>query len=82
MIGTDCTFFGKMLYLYFAQGLDQVKVTLVHFIKGLKVFVLDEDKVLQQRTCFNILDIDRDGALNIINLMHLYKNSPTRSVFG
>lgn len=44
VIGTNCPFFGKMLYLYFAQGLDQVKVTLVNFVKGLKVFVLDEDK--------------------------------------
>ncbi len=44
VIGTDCPFFGKMLYLYLADGMDQVKITLTKFISGLKTFLLDEDK--------------------------------------
>lgn len=82
VIGTDCPFFGKMLYLYFAEGLDQVKVTLSKFVQGLKIFVLDEEKQNQQKTCFKILDIDRDGVLNIINLAYLQKGIPAKSTFG
>ena len=71
-----------MLYLYLANGLDQVKITLTRFISGLKYFLLDEDKHNQSRACFQILDIDRDGVLNIVNLLHLYKNIPPRSAIG
>jgi Ca2+-binding EF-hand superfamily protein len=63
-----------MLYLYFAEGLDQVKITLSKFINGLTPFCADDAKQNHQRICFNILDIDRDGELNILNLLNLYKN--------
>lgn len=32
VILTDCKFFGKMLYLYFADGFDQVKISFVRFV--------------------------------------------------
>ena len=44
MIGVDCPFFGKLMYLYMSDGLDLVKITLVRFFEKLKVFVLDEEK--------------------------------------
>jgi len=43
-------------------------------MQKLQVFANDEAKMLQIRVCFDILDIDRDGHLNILNLLHLYRN--------
>jgi len=74
VIGVDCPFFGKLMYLYMADGLDLVKITLAKFFEKLRTFVLDEDKQAQAKVAFNILDLDRDGLLNILNLLHLYKN--------
>ena len=34
------------------------------------------------RLCFKLLDIDQDGYLNILNLLHLYKNVKTNSIIG
>ena len=37
-----------------------------------------DDKNLHTRACFRIYDIDNDGILNILNLMHVYGNlNPT-----
>ena len=61
VIGVECPFFGKMLYLYFADGYDKVKINLAKFIEGLKPYVSDEDRQLHNRTSFKILDFDMDG---------------------
>ena len=50
-----------MLYLYFADGYDKVKINLAKFIEGLKPYVSDEDRQLHNRTSFKILDFDMDG---------------------
>jgi len=65
-----------------SDGLDLVKITLAKFFDKLKAFVLDEDKQAQAKLAFKILDLDRDGLLNIINLLHLYKNIPTNTLLG
>ena len=44
VIGVECPFFCKMLYLYFADGYDKVKINLTKFIEGLKPYVSDEDR--------------------------------------
>ena len=36
--GYDCPYFGKLLYLYFAKGLDKSRVTMVRFFEGLAPF--------------------------------------------
>ncbi len=82
VIGVDCFFFGKLLYLYMADGLDLVKITMARFFEKLIMFVLDEEKTLQAKTCFKILDLDRDGVLNILNLLHLQVNIPQNTVLG
>lgn len=46
------------------------------------MFILDEDRSKQLKTCFKILDLDRDNKLNIINLLHLYKNIPLNTALG
>lgn len=65
-----------------SNGLDLVKITLAKFFESLKSFVLDEDKQSQAKIAFKILDLDRDGLLNILNLLHLYKNIPTNTQLG
>jgi len=37
---------------------------------------------MQNKVCFEILDIDRDGLLNVVNLLHLNKNLPKNSTIG
>jgi hypothetical protein len=44
VIGVEDEFFGKMLYLYFAKGFDQSKITLARFVEGLKPYVNDEER--------------------------------------
>lgn len=44
--------------------------------------MIDEERQRHNQTSFKILDIDRDGVLNIINLMHLFKKLPTNSCLG
>lgn len=34
------------------------------------------------KTSFQILDLDRDGKMNILNLLHLHKNIPSNSLLG
>lgn len=65
-----------MFYLYFAKGYDQSKITLARFVTGLKPFIGDDDRQKHNQNAFKILDIDQDGLLNIINLLHLFKNLP------
>ena len=80
--GVDCPFFGKMLYLYFANGFDRAKITMHRFFEGLKPYTQDEEKWKHSNTTFKILDIDRDGLLNVINLVHIFKNLPSNSRLG
>lgn len=42
----------------------------------------DEDRIAHLKICFKLIDIDRDGTLNLLNLLHLYKNVPGSSEFG
>ena len=61
VIGVECPYFGKLLYLYFSEGLDQVKINSSKFIMGLLPFVLDDKRQEQEKICFGIYDIDRDN---------------------
>lgn len=80
--GTESEFFGKMLYLYFSNGLDKVKITMQRFFEGLKPYTVDEERQRHAQTTFRILDIDHDGTLNVINLLHLYTKIPTKTRLG
>jgi hypothetical protein len=44
VIGVDCPFFGKMLYLYFSKGLDKAKISLPMFFTGLRPYLIDEER--------------------------------------
>lgn len=46
------------------------------FFEGLKPFVNEDERQQHNIYSFKILDLDRDGILNVINLMTLYKGFP------
>ena len=81
VIGVDYPFFGKLLYLWMSGGYDKAKITMLQFIESLLVFKTD-DKNAHIRTCFKILDIDNDGLINILNLLHLYNQMSMRTLLG
>lgn len=37
---------GKLLYIYFAKGYDQAKITIHRFFEGLKPYINDDEKGL------------------------------------
>ena len=82
VIGTDCPYFGKLLFLYLGGGFDRARINLQDWFKFFGSFADDDDRLTQQQLCFDVLDIDRDGLLNILNLLHLYKNLPPTSALG
>jgi hypothetical protein len=45
VIGVDCPFLGKMLYLYFANGYDRAKIDMKRFFEGLKPYSQDSERV-------------------------------------
>jgi hypothetical protein len=80
--GQESPFFGKLLYLYFSGGLDRVKISLQKFAEGLKPYTNDDERVRHAKTSFKILDLDNDGVLNVINLLHLHKHIPDNTPMG
>jgi Ca2+-binding EF-hand superfamily protein len=71
-----------MLYLYFANGKDKARISIAKFFDGLVPFTNDQDKQIHNLTAFRILDFDRDGYLNVVNLFMIFKNIPSNSVMG
>jgi len=67
----DCPYFGKLLYLYMANGYDRKKISLLRFIESLYPLYDNENRLNHNKIAFKILDVDRDNALNIINLLDL-----------
>ena len=61
VIGTDCPYFGKMLYLYLGGGFDKARINIGTWINFFSLFYYDDDKIMQQKLSFKLLDIDRDG---------------------
>ena len=79
MIGVDDPYFGKLLYLWIAQGYDRQKITICDFIEWLSPFRTDNKQQWLSK-CFEILDFDKDRQLNILNLLHLNKNLAPKSL--
>ena len=48
-------------------------------MEGLRDFAIDENKQQMSKNCFAIYDIDNDGQLNILNLLHLQQKLPPKS---
>jgi hypothetical protein len=71
-----------MLYLYFADGLDQAKISIYQFFDYLLPFCQDEEPSKLTYTTFKILDFDNDNEINVINLCQLIQGIPNDSKFG
>ena len=63
-------------------GYDKARINMMTWFRYFAPFYRDEDRLLHLKLSFKLIDIDRDGYLNILNLLHLYKNVPGSSDFG
>jgi len=63
-----------MLYIYMARGYDKVRISFLRFLECLYPIHNPENRFNHNKIAFHMYDIDRDGELNILNLMHLMKN--------
>lgn len=70
----DCPYFGKLLYLYMADGFDRKKISLLQFLQKMFPLYDNEQKQHHNKIAFAIYDLDRDKELNIINLVDLQQN--------
>lgn len=82
VFGTYCPYFGKLLYLRFSEGYDRSKIGLSKIIQVLQPLHKEEKNLSHNEVAFQILDIDRDGTLNILNLLLLQKHIPPCSEAG
>ena len=71
VIGFDCPFFGKILYIYMSDGFDRKKISYFEFLKKLYPLYSPENRPGYNQVVFKMLDIDNDNCLNILNLLHL-----------
>lgn len=72
VFGTDCQMFAKMLYLYMSKGYDRTKISFLRYLECLYPLFNNDNRQNHNKVAFKILDIDNDGQLNIMNLMHLH----------
>jgi len=42
--GCESEFFGKLLYLFFSEGVDKMKITMQTFIRLLKPYANDDER--------------------------------------
>lgn len=82
VFGVDQPFFGKLLYIWMARGYDKAKISLLRFLECLYPLWNMENRFNHNKIIFQILDLDRDGGLNIINLLHLQRNLSAGSLIG
>lgn len=64
-------YFGKLLYLYMANGYDRVKISLLQYYQCFQMLLVPGLSTQHNKVAFEILDLDRDKQLNILNLVHL-----------
>jgi hypothetical protein len=61
VFGHDCPYFGKLLYLFMAEGFDRKKISLFRFIQSLYPLFDNDNRLHHNKIAFKILDIDRDN---------------------
>lgn len=74
VFGYDCTYFGKLLYFLLSDGMDKMKIGMSRFIREFTIFKKEDLHQAYNILAFRLYDIDRDGQLNIMNLLHLQMN--------
>lgn len=82
VFGYDCPYFARLLYLYMSGGFDKIKISFSHFINSFLILKGEDVHHSYNSLAFRIYDIDRDGLLNIMNLLHLMMNLQPTSLVG
>jgi hypothetical protein len=82
IFGYHSPYFGKLLYLMLSGGLDKAKISMSTFIKELLVFKKEDVHYVYNTFAFRLYDLDHDGVLNVMNLLHLQINIPYSSLVG
>ena len=67
-------YFGKLLYFLLSDGMDKMKIGMSRFIREFTIFKKEDLHQAYNILAFRLYDIDRDGQLNIMNLLHLHMN--------
>ena len=68
VFGEKCDIFAKVFYIHLSKGKDQKTLDFVEFSKA--VLTLDEiNFVKRNRLIFDILDVDKDGKIDIISML-------------
>ena len=71
-----------MIYLLLSNGYDKMKIPMSRFIKEFMILKGEDIHSLFNTLAFKLYDIDRDNALNVMNLLHLQMNVPPTSLVG
>lgn len=82
VFGYEHAYFGKLLYLLLSGGYDKMKISMSTFIKEFRLLKGEDIHFAFNILGFRIYDVDRDGQLNIMNLLHLITNIHPTSVVG
>jgi hypothetical protein len=82
VFGYEHVYFGKLLYLLLSGGYDKMKIGMSTFIKEFQLLKGEDIHFAFNILGFRIYDMDRDGQLNIMNLLHLITNIDPTSIVG
>ena len=77
VFGVKCDIFAKIFYIHASKMQDYAKLDFMDFIDSIMPFY-DSNVVKRNRQVFNILDIDKDGKIDIISMLQLYRYLPER----
>jgi Ca2+-binding EF-hand superfamily protein len=87
VFGFDCPYLSRMLYLHASNNMNKAKIPLSRLIVAFMALTGDRQKVGEyNKLVFKILDVDRDGQLNILNLRlisyYIQHNILSKSIFS
>jgi Ca2+-binding EF-hand superfamily protein len=70
IFGDESEFMENNLYYYLSGGYSKLKVTLSMFISKM-VALLSSNRVSAMSVVFHLYDVDRDGTISVLDLMHI-----------
>ena len=75
--GSRCDIFSKVFYLHASKMQDYAKLDFMDFLRVVMP-LYENNFVKRNRHVFDLLDIDKDGELDIISMIQIYKYLPDR----
>lgn len=82
VFGYEHTYFAKLIYLLLSGGYDKMKISFSTFIREFLLLKGEDIHFAFNILGFRLYDMDRDGQLNIMNLLHLVTNIDPTSMVG